>query len=109
MATKFCDINADAGVMFTASHLGKEWNGIKFFTKKGGLSKDDVKELLTLADNVHVKDITSDNEINESDLLMSLYAKHLRNIISDNFNKTTPLEKLKIMVDSGNGSGGFFE
>ena len=68
----------------------------------------DVKELLTLADNVHVKDITSDNEINESDLLMSLYAKHLRNIISDNFNKTTPLEGLKIMVDSGNGSGGFF-
>lgn len=108
MATKFCDINADAGVMFTASHLGKEWNGIKFFTKECGLSKDDVKELLTLADNVHVKDITSDNEINESDLLMSLYAKHLRNIISDNFNKTTPLEGLKIMVDSGNGSGGFF-
>lgn len=108
MATKFSEIDADASVMFTASHLGRNWNGIKFFTKEGGLSKNDVREVLTLADNIEASNITFKKEVDKSGLLMKLYTEHLRNIISRNFNEAMPLQGLKVMVDSGNGSGGFF-
>lgn len=33
----------------TASHLPEDKNGIKFFTKEGGLSKSDIDELIGLA------------------------------------------------------------
>lgn len=50
-------------------------------------------------------------EFNEGNL-MELYCSHLRNIIVDacppTANTDKPLENLKIAVDAGNGSGGFF-
>ena len=39
----------DASVMITASHLPFNRNGFKFFTQNGGLEKQDIKAILTLA------------------------------------------------------------
>ena len=39
----------DAAVMITASHLPEEKNGVKFFSKNGGLTKKNIDELIVLA------------------------------------------------------------
>ena len=38
----------DGSIMITASHLPFHRNGLKFFTQRGGLDGEDVKEILTL-------------------------------------------------------------
>ncbi|MBN2763232.1 MAG: phosphomannomutase/phosphoglucomutase, partial [Bacteroidales bacterium] len=43
--------HCDAAVMITASHLPFNRNGFKFFTSKGGFEKDDITELLSIAEN----------------------------------------------------------
>lgn len=40
------------GVMITASHLPFNRNGIKFFTRDGGLEKQDIAEILDIAEKV---------------------------------------------------------
>merc|ERR1740138_1844582 len=44
------DLPYDASIMITASHLPSEYNGMKFFTSDGFLSKADVKEMLSSSD-----------------------------------------------------------
>jgi len=39
----------DGGIIITASHLPFNRNGFKFFTKEGGLEKDDIKVILQRA------------------------------------------------------------
>ena len=41
---------SDGAVMITASHLPSNRNGMKFFTKDGGLEKTDIAEVLALAE-----------------------------------------------------------
>jgi phosphomannomutase len=100
-----------AGVMITASHLPFNRNGFKFFTSNGGLDKKDISEILQLAEN---KAYTNDCEttpinswsfIDEYSLFLVDYIRQNANIES-NYEK--PLQGLKIIVDAGNGAGGFF-
>jgi len=100
-----------AGVMITASHLPFNRNGFKFFTHKGGLDKKDIAAILRIAESEKFTP-TSDNSTVEtwnfideySDFLVD-YIRNKANIVS-NFKK--PLQGLKIIVDAGNGAGGFF-
>jgi phosphomannomutase len=39
----------DAAIEITASHLPMEMNGLKFFTRDGGYSGDDIREILSRA------------------------------------------------------------
>ncbi len=111
MATRYTEINVDAGVMLTASHLPYNRNGLKFFTPEGGLNKPDITEILELAAENSFQDAESPGQVLEADLI-SRYAQDIVDTIRqkvnfpDNFNK--PLEGLKIIVDAGNGAGGFF-
>lgn len=108
MSTLFDEINADGAIMLTASHMPENRNGMKFFYKGGGLDAKDVTEILEIAekgDFIH----KTGGSLTGFDL-MKVYAEHLRNIISERIDngKDKPLEGLHIVVDAGNGAGGFF-
>lgn len=124
MATLFPEFKCDGGIMITASHLPYNRNGFKFFTEDGGLDKPDIKEILVVAedDEAGIDVIGEPTNLDgythrhgqkifaaeEADL-MSLYCDHLKKLIIDGVDDgETPLEGMKIVVDAGNGSGGFF-
>lgn len=97
----------DGSVMITASHLPFNRNGIKFFTKDGGLEHEDITEILKLAQGKQVATVDISEEENFD--LIYLYARHLRAAIMNGVGDSQrPLEGLKIIVDAGNGAGGFF-
>ncbi|MFZ4581885.1 MAG: phosphomannomutase/phosphoglucomutase [Paludibacter sp.] len=100
-----------AGVMITASHLPFNRNGFKFFTAKGGLDKKDIAEILTIAEenqftpNGEKLQIENWNFIDNYSSFLVDYIRKNANITS---NYEQPLQGLKIIVDAGNGAGGFF-
>ena len=60
--------------MVTASHLPYNRNGFKFFTKDGGLNKEDIKQILTIASKIaFVIDYHECDQVN----LMEMYAATL--------------------------------
>ncbi|MFN8257875.1 MAG: phosphomannomutase/phosphoglucomutase [Bacteroidales bacterium] len=110
MATRSKKLNAIAGVMITASHLPFNRNGLKFFVHKGGLEKEDISRILEIA--ASVKSETSQNmgKTVEYDLI-SEYSEILVETIRKGVNHPDyirPLGGMKILVDAGNGAGGFF-
>jgi len=107
MSTVFENHGYDGSIMLTASHLPFNRNGMKFFIREGGLGKQDIKEILTIA--------TETGEFQGLELysvrkvaLMDDYAAHLVQVIRDGAGSGQPLNGLKIVVDAGNGAGGFF-
>ena len=98
------------GVMITASHLPFNRNGIKFFTKDGGLEKADIAEILDIANRGELPVDRAGGKCVEYDF-MARYKAHLVEYIrsevkADGFRR--PLDGLRIIVDAGNGTGGFF-
>ena len=107
MSTVFPETAFDGAVMLTASHLPRERNGMKFFVPEGGLDKPDITRLLELA--AGQPDGPVPPAEGTSSPLMDLYAAHLRNKIVEGGGKgDKPLSGLHIVVDAGNGAGGFF-
>ncbi len=107
MSTVFENHAYDGSIMLTASHLPFNRNGLKFFIREGGLGKEDIKEILTLATatgSLEAAETTGVEAIN----LMGDYAGHLVDIIRSGAGSEKPLEGLKIVVDAGNGAGGYF-
>ena len=107
MSTVFDDHAYDGSIMLTASHLPFNRNGLKFFTREGGLGKQDITEILTLASEAGDIQPLETSKVRKIDL-MDDYAAHLVGIIRKSSNSEHPLEGLKIVVDAGNGAGGFF-
>ncbi|MCH3954154.1 MAG: phosphomannomutase/phosphoglucomutase [Eubacterium sp.] len=134
MSTVFPEISADGAVMVTASHLPFNRNGLKFFSKDGGLDKKDIARILTAAENnekpaalregassgrPHAGSASSaadapsaaDQAVaskGSQPALMDLYSAHLRGLIQKAVPGEKPLSGLKIAVDCGNGAGGFY-
>jgi len=106
MSTKFDETNADGAIMVTASHLPFNRNGMKFFTKDGGLDKSDIKKIVNI--NKEIKFIHYDS--NKTFNLLDKYSNYICDIIKNNVTpyKEKPLKGFKIIVDAGNGAGGFF-
>ena len=96
----------DGAVMVTASHLPMNRNGLKFFTNKGGLEKADIAELIKIAAALPAAS-GKKGSVTSADF-MSVYA----GILTDKIRKATGEEKpfsgFKIIVDAGNGAGGFY-
>jgi len=110
MTTVDDELAVTGGVMITASHLPFNRNGLKFFTKEGGLEKADIAEILGIASRGDLPVGKTGGKCIEYDF-MTRYKAHLVDYIrtgvnAENFN--SPLEGLHIVVDAGNGSGGFF-
>lgn len=105
MGTIYPQTDFDGSIMITASHLPYNRNGMKFFTKKGGLEKTEITELLQLAGQ---QTLASDAvaAVGSQDLL-AIYAADLRQKIQKGAGETA-LSGLHIVVDAGNGAGGFF-
>ncbi|CAJ2650264.1 unnamed protein product [Trifolium pratense] len=110
----------DASIMMTASHLPYTRNGLKFFTKRGGLTSLEVEEVCDIAARKYANRMAKVSTLlkvlpTRVDF-MSAYSKHLREIIKERISHPlhyeTPLEGfqnlLQIIVNAGNGSGGFF-
>lgn len=96
----------DAAIMITASHLPWNRNGLKFFTAKGGAESADIREILTLSGQAFPAAETPGSR--KKSRFMDTYAAFLRRKITDAAGKPDPLKGLRIVVDAGNGAGGFF-
>ncbi|KAK9734269.1 hypothetical protein RND81_04G127500 [Saponaria officinalis] len=107
----------DGAIMITASHLPYNRNGFKFFTNAGGLGKADIKDILERASALYNK--FSNEGVSESHGrssmsirrvdYMDIYAADLVQAVrkaAGDIEK--PLEGFHIVVDAGNGAGGFF-
>ncbi len=100
--------DCDAALSITASHHPYNRNGLKFFTKEGGLEGKDITDILNIA--------LSGGKIDgcgsvEDCAFLDEYALYLQNMIcaalKSDINEK-PLSGLKFAVDAGNGAGGFY-
>ncbi|RVW84309.1 hypothetical protein CK203_036660 [Vitis vinifera] len=92
-------------------------NGFKFFTNAGGLGKADIKDILERAASIYsnfaVEGLVNSERkasvsIKRVDY-MALYTSYLVEAVRRAAgNIERPLEGLHIVVDAGNGAGGFF-
>ncbi|MCQ2449882.1 MAG: phosphomannomutase/phosphoglucomutase, partial [Clostridia bacterium] len=85
-------------------------NGLKFFLPSGGLDGKDISEILALAGDEKRFDSASAGSIQVVNY-MKTYAARLRKMICDSCGKTEsekPLSGYHIVVDAGNGAGGFY-
>lgn len=96
----------DGSVMITASHLPFNRNGFKFFTSEGGLEKADIKQILDYAEGDSVTGLAAGSLLSSE--FMDTYAKILADKIRVAAGCEKPLEGFRIVVDAGNGAGGFY-
>ncbi|PSB47836.1 phosphomannomutase/phosphoglucomutase [Chamaesiphon polymorphus CCALA 037] len=111
MSTITAGFECDGAIMLTASHLPFNRNGLKFFTAQGGLEKKDISDILQLAASNNFEIATEKGTISQRDF-MSVYAnqfvEQIRQAVNHPTNFEHPLSGLKIIVDAGNGAGGFY-
>ena len=112
MSTILPELDYDGAVMITASHLPFNRNGLKFFTKGGGLEGSEIKIILNRAIGLEENGIPENDkkEIEKLDLLAH-YSANLRKIIcaeTETKEEEKPLAGFHFVVDAGNGAGGFF-
>ena len=96
----------DGSVMITASHLPFNRNGFKFFTCNGGLEKGDIKEILEYADG-EISTGFSKGCLTQGQF-MDTYAAILADKIRAATGEERPLDGFRVVVDAGNGAGGFY-
>ena len=107
MSTIFEDTAADGSIMITASHLPYNRNGLKFFTAEGGADKADIQKILAYAAETEEAHGTLDHVLKFD--LIGRYSEHLANKIRTALGGAEkPLSGMHIVVDAGNGAGGFF-
>ncbi|EES51261.1 phosphomannomutase/phosphoglucomutase [Clostridium botulinum] len=119
MTTIMDDYKCDGAIMITASHLPYYYNGIKLFTKYGCLDKEEIQEVLDIAskyeDNkeyVFVSEMEARRMTVFKPLIddySKLLVEKIRKEINSLENYEKPLTGIKIILDAGNGSGGFFK
>lgn len=111
MSTVFEEFKCDGAIMITASHLPYNRNGFKYFDKDGGLNKGDITEILDMAQGSEIPVQTGRGAVIKADL-MSTYSRYLRDKITGEVKNDAcpekPLTGLRIVVDAGNGAGGFY-
>lgn len=106
MMTRFDDIKADGSIMVTASHMPSQMNGLKFFTREGGLSGAEITRVLQMAtEGKHRRGYTTRSFTRD---FMQLYCDHLVEFVRHSVGNDWPLAGFKIVVDAGNGAGGFY-
>ncbi len=97
----------DASIMITASHLPADRNGLKFFTPEGGLDGKDIDELLArAAAKTHERGKNPGKVIYRS--YLPDYCASLVELVRGACGEDRPLDGKRIIVDAGNGAGGFF-
>lgn len=103
-------LSCDAAIQLTASHHPFNRNGLKFFTKQGGLEESDITALLENAQEGKRLPEQAGAQVVNYDFL-SVYAAILADMVRKNVNAEDyehPLKGFRIVVDAGNGAGGFY-
>ena len=98
-----------AAVQITASHHPSDKNGLKFFTRAGGFEGSDITAVLNAAEK-ECPFAEAEGSIEKCDYITK-YSALLCDIIkkgvnAENYDK--PLAGFHIVVDAGNGVGGFY-
>jgi len=96
----------DGSVMITASHLPFNRNGFKFFTAQGGLESADIKQILAYAGTDETTGLDPAEIVHGT--FMDTYSQILCDKIRSATGTQKPLEGFRIVVDAGNGAGGFY-
>ena len=110
MTTLLDNYKCDGAIMITASHLPYYYNGLKFFTKEGGCEKKDIEDIFLAAYNSEMS-YTAKGELKEVDFIdeySEVLVNKIRTSVNSKENYEKPLKGTKIIVDAGNGAGGFF-
>lgn len=99
----------DGAIMITASHHPWRLNGLKFFTKEGGISFEGLTSLLSEAQTLQRPHSAAAGEIVSRPFLPA-YTEHLQKMMIEGINPevSMPLLGLHVIVDAGNGAGGFY-
>lgn len=103
-------LKCSASIEITASHHPANRNGFKFFTAEGGVTGNDIEEILDKAQKLEEM-IPGPIKGNVRKVnMMEYYSEKIRNLIEENIKSENrkPLDGIKIVVDAGNGAGGFF-
>ena len=96
---------ADGAVMLTASHQTAEKNGFKFITRAGGLSEEEMEGVIRLAQQVEIP-VRLVTPVDFLDWYVESLKAVVRERLEDDAPK--PLLGLHVVVDAGNGAGGFY-
>ena len=109
MSTITPGFEADGAVMITASHHPWDKNGLKFFTSEGGLESKDVESLLRVARDLRPEDAEPAGSVQPEEFL-PVYQRQLADRIRSGLGTDAdkPLAGLHVVVDAGNGAGGFY-
>lgn len=111
-STNMDELNIDAAIMITGSHLPFNRNGLKFFYNNSGITKDELSEILLFAALGNNEHHPSPGNVHIANIL-ALYSLRFKNMIIEHLaegadDAQQPLKGLKIVVDAGNGVGAFF-
>lgn len=104
------DLPCDGAVQLTASHHPYHRNGLKFFRPSGGLESEDIADILARCEAGGFAAAGDAGAVIPTDY-MPRYAKRLRDLIQNGVNADDfahPLLGFHIVVDAGNGAGGFY-
>ena len=98
-------LHADGAVMITASHHPAGKNGFKFVTREGGLDAADVAAVIALAQAAEIPE----RLVTKVDFLRR-YRQTLADLVRQKLEDDAPkpLLGLHVIVDAGNGAGGFY-
>ena len=109
MSTITEGFRADGAIMITASHHPYQLNGIKCFTRAGGLTGDEIATLIKRAKALEMDTLQGGGTLEKRSFL-PVYTGLLENRIRTGLccAQENPLPGLRIVVDAGNGAGGFF-
>lgn len=106
MATQYEEFACHAGIMITASHLPYYFNGIKIFSQKGGAEHEDIDFIL---EKIEPNSNGKTGQIHTADIITPYSADLVGKIRKGSgLADEKPLAGMKIIVDAGNGAGGFF-
>jgi phosphomannomutase len=97
----------DGAVMITASHLPADRNGMKFFTTAGGVDKPDLIEILKIGEGGGDLMAAPAGPVRAA-AFMEMYCALLADRVRKALGEQRPLAGFRIIVDAGNGAGGFF-
>ena len=100
---------ADASIMVTASHHPYYRNGLKFFLPEGGVSATDISMIRSIAASTAPVD-GPHPAVQKRDFL-PVYKQQLMDRMRRGLDTDVacPLLGLHVVVDAGNGAGGFYE
>jgi len=100
-------MNADAGVVVSASHNSYEFNGIKFFSNKGTKISDEIEEKIEdiIESEEKLKELTvSHDKIGKVENAEELVSEYIQLFEKEFIGKIPANNEFKVVIDTANGA-----